>query len=191
MQDCRPGRTTAHSPIFRCYRWSLTSSVLVARPNAHEVPPRLATLWQLNRQATSFLALTTQCRGGCPLWVKSVGRCLASKPSAVPSTADLREADAADCCSYVRCSSHRVPFRRAPAYRLRAKSARYKCTLNFEGCGHAESKKTLKFMLRTALRPNQIEFSHSLGQKQPLPLSASVHAVRTFPLRITAHLQRP
>jgi hypothetical protein len=45
------------------------------------------------------------------------------------------------------------------------KSARYICTLNFEGCGHAESKKALKFVLRTALRPNQIEFSHSLGHE--------------------------
>ena len=44
---------------------------------------------------------------------------------------------------------------------------RYKCTLNFEGCGHAESEKTLKFVLRAALRPIQIEFSHSLGPDSP------------------------
>jgi hypothetical protein len=30
--------------------------------------------------------------------------------------------------------------------RLCEKSARYICTLNFEGCGHAESKKALKFL---------------------------------------------
>jgi hypothetical protein len=49
--------------------------------------------------------------------------------------------------------------------RLCEKSARYKCTLNFDGCGHAESKTTQKFVLRTALRPNQIRFSHSLDPK--------------------------
>ena len=73
-----------------------------------------------------------------------------------------------------------VLWRRAAAIRSRprlcGKSARYKCTLNFEGCGHAESKKTLKFVLNTALRPNQIEFLHSLGPLQipgsPAPASA-------------------
>ena len=50
--------------------------------------------------------------------------------------------------------------------RLCEKSARYICTLNFEGWGHAESKKPLKFVLRTALQPNQIEFLHSLSHKR-------------------------
>jgi hypothetical protein len=47
-------------------------------------------------------------------------------------------------------------------------STRYKRTLNFEACGRAQSKNTQKFVLRSALRPNQISFSHSLG-----PLVAS------------------
>jgi hypothetical protein len=34
-------------------------------------------------------------------------------------------------------------------------------TLNFGPCGHAESKKTQKFVFRSALRPNQFSFSHS------------------------------
>src|SRR5450755_4096717 len=46
-------------------------------------------------------------------------------------------------------------------------STRYKRTLNFEACGHAQSKKMQKFVLRSALRPNQISFSHSLGQNEP------------------------
>jgi hypothetical protein len=46
-------------------------------------------------------------------------------------------------------------------------STRYKRTLNFEACGRAQSKKTQKFVLRSALRPNQISFSHSLGQFEP------------------------
>src|ERR1700730_10769374 len=46
-------------------------------------------------------------------------------------------------------------------------SARYKRTLNFEACGRAESKKTRKSVLRWALRPNQIKFSHSLGPNEP------------------------
>ena len=39
-------------------------------------------------------------------------------------------------------------------------STRYKRTRNFEPCGHAESKKTQKFVFRSALRPNQFSFSH-------------------------------
>ncbi len=35
--------------------------------------------------------------------------------------------------------------------------------MNFEAYGRAESRKMRKFVLRAALRPNQIEFSHSLG----------------------------
>jgi hypothetical protein len=50
--------------------------------------------------------------------------------------------------------------------RLCENAARYNRTRNFETCGHAHSKKTQKFILRSALRPNQISFSHSLGQKQ-------------------------
>ena len=41
-------------------------------------------------------------------------------------------------------------------------STRYKRTSNFEACGHAQSKKTQKFVLSSAIRPNQISFSHSL-----------------------------
>ena len=47
------------------------------------------------------------------------------------------------------------------------KSTRYNRTRNFEACGHAQSKKTGKFIFRSALRPNQISFSHSLGQNEP------------------------
>ena len=39
-------------------------------------------------------------------------------------------------------------------------SAGYNRTRNFGLHGHAESKKTQKFVLRSALRPNQISFSH-------------------------------
>jgi hypothetical protein len=48
--------------------------------------------------------------------------------------------------------------------RLCENSARYNRTQNFEACGDAQGKKTQKFILRSALRPNQISFSHSLGQ---------------------------
>jgi hypothetical protein len=46
-------------------------------------------------------------------------------------------------------------------------STRYKRTLNFEACGRAQRKQTQKFVLRSALRPNQISFSHSLGPLLP------------------------
>jgi hypothetical protein len=42
-------------------------------------------------------------------------------------------------------------------------STRYNRTRNFEACGHAQSKKMQKFLLRSALQPNQISFSHGLG----------------------------
>jgi hypothetical protein len=48
--------------------------------------------------------------------------------------------------------------------RLCENAARYNRTRNFEAWGHAQSKKMQKFVLRSALRPNQISFSHSLGQ---------------------------
>jgi hypothetical protein len=50
--------------------------------------------------------------------------------------------------------------------RLCENSARYNRTRNFEAYGHAQSKKTQKFILRSALRPNQISFSHSLGHER-------------------------
>jgi hypothetical protein len=45
-------------------------------------------------------------------------------------------------------------------------STRYNRTRNFEPYDHAESKKTQKFVFRSALRPNQISFSHSQDQKR-------------------------
>src|SRR6516165_2470329 len=56
-----------------------------------------------------------------------------------------------------------------PAYvssgsRLCENVARYDCTRNVEACGHVQSKKMQKFILRSALRPNQISFLHGLGQ---------------------------
>src|SRR5258708_20043352 len=41
--------------------------------------------------------------------------------------------------------------------------------MNFEAYGRAESRKMRKFVLRAALRPNQIKFSHSLGPLLPWP----------------------
>ena len=45
-------------------------------------------------------------------------------------------------------------------YPMCKNSARYNRTRNFGLYGHAESKKTQKFVFRSALRPNQISFSH-------------------------------
>ena len=38
---------------------------------------------------------------------------------------------------------------------------------DFGPYGHAESKKTQKFVFRSALRPNQISFSHDQDPKRP------------------------
>ena len=46
------------------------------------------------------------------------------------------------------------------AFILCKNSRRYNRTRNFGLWGHAESKKTQKFVFRSALRPNQISFSH-------------------------------
>jgi hypothetical protein len=51
--------------------------------------------------------------------------------------------------------------------RLCENSAWYNCTQNFEACGHAQSKETQEFVLRSPLRPNQISFSHGLGHGLP------------------------
>ena len=45
-------------------------------------------------------------------------------------------------------------------------STRYNRTRNFGLYGHAESKKPQKFVFRSALRPNQISFSHGQGPKR-------------------------
>jgi len=45
-------------------------------------------------------------------------------------------------------------------YPMCENSRRYNRTRNFGLYGHAESKKTQKFVFRSALRPNQISFSH-------------------------------
>jgi hypothetical protein len=49
--------------------------------------------------------------------------------------------------------------------RLCKNSTRYNRTQNFGHYRHAESKKTQKFVFRSALRPNQISFSHSQDPK--------------------------
>src|SRR5262249_3584823 len=49
---------------------------------------------------------------------------------------------------------------RARNYPMCKNSTGYNRTRNFGLYGHAESKKTQKFVFRSALRPNQISFSH-------------------------------
>ena len=61
-------------------------------------------------------------------------------------------------------------------YPMCKNSRRYNRTRNFGLYGHAESKKTQKFVFRSALRPNQISFSH--GQE---PLRKSVRVRTTTP----------
>ena len=48
-------------------------------------------------------------------------------------------------------------------------STRYNRTRNFGLCGDAEGKKTEKFVFRSALRPNQISFSHNQDPKLTSP----------------------
>src|SRR6516225_4151214 len=66
--------------------------------------------------------------------------------------------------------------------RLCENVARYDCTRNFEACGHVQSKKMQKFVLRSALRPNQISFLHGLGQNENPPRSGlcQLRQLRTY-----------
>jgi hypothetical protein len=50
-------------------------------------------------------------------------------------------------------------------YPMCKNSAQYNRTRNFGLYGHAERKKTQKFVFRSALRPNQISFSHDQDPK--------------------------
>jgi hypothetical protein len=65
--------------------------------------------------------------------------------------------------------------------RLCENSARYNRTRNFEACGHAQSKKMQKFVFRSALRPNQISFSHSLGHFPPPSIATGMEEVARRP----------
>jgi hypothetical protein len=56
-------------------------------------------------------------------------------------------------------------------------STRYYRTRNFGPYGHAESKKTQKFVFRSALRSNQIAFSHDQDPSETL--AAGIFAVQT------------
>ena len=56
-------------------------------------------------------------------------------------------------------------------------STRYNRTRNFEACGHAQSKKMQKFLLRSALQPNQISFSHGLVPKKKSSARCSVNSI--------------
>src|SRR5262249_31398218 len=67
--------------------------------------------------------------------------------------------------------SPKMARRPQPAFRpwLCKNSTRYDRTRNFGLYGHAESKKTQKFVFRSALRPNQISFSHGHVPKRRSP----------------------
>ena len=84
------------------------------------------------------------------------------------------------CCSeHIVAATHEVcswPW-------LCKNSTRYNRTRNFGLYGHAESKKTQKFVLRSALRPNQISFSHGQDPEcraPPLPLGPRARWLNGF-----------
>src|SRR5262249_37241326 len=67
-------------------------------------------------------------------------------------------------------------------------STRYNRTRNFGLYGHAESKKTQKFVFRSALRPNQISFSH--GQDPLETLRGSLRLAAVCSPRLTMWTER-
>jgi hypothetical protein len=62
--------------------------------------------------------------------------------------------------SFIAVDLHHLLLAGLPAH-LCKNSTRYNRTRNFGLYGHAESKKTQKFVFCSALRPNQISFSHN------------------------------
>ena len=58
--------------------------------------------------------------------------------------------------SFIVVDLHHLLLAGLPAH-LCENSARYNSTRNFEACGPAQSEKTQKFILRSALRPCQVE----------------------------------
>ena len=74
--------------------------------------------------------------------------------------------------------------------RLCENSAWYNRTQNFEACGRAQSKKTQKFILRSALRPNQISFSHGQDPLLPSAIQSSCVAVFLFDQLVRAQQDR-
>ncbi len=73
-------------------------------------------------------------------------------------------------------TGHAADIAERPSLTLCKNSRRYNRTRNFGPYGHAESKKTQKFVFRSALRPNQISFSH--GQDPLLRRRSSLLALR-------------
>ena len=76
-------------------------------------------------------------------------------------------------------------------YPMCKNSRRYNRTRNFGLYGHAESKKTQKFVFRSALRPNQISFSHDQDPFRTcavfVPALGSRKDHRTATLRVCFH----
>ena len=60
-----------------------------------------------------------------------------------------------------RADSQSLSMAQSRNYPMCKNSARYNRTRNFGLCGDVEGKKTEKFVFRSALRPNQISFSHN------------------------------
>ena len=67
-------------------------------------------------------------------------------------------------------------------YPMCKNSRRYNRTRNFGLYGHAESKKTQKFVFRSALRPNQILFSHAQDPHEKSCRDICCNAQRTTAL---------
>jgi hypothetical protein len=59
-------------------------------------------------------------------------------------------------------------------------TTRYKYTGNFEVCGHAQCQANAKFTFCSALRPNQISFSHDQDPERSLAGSKSRSAASPY-----------
>src|SRR3984957_11381502 len=76
--------------------------------------------------------------------------------------------------SFIVVDLHHLLLAGLPAH-LCKNSAGYNRTRNFGLYGHAESKKTQKFVFRSTLRPNQISFSHGQDPQQTSRMDAPIH----------------
>ena len=83
--------------------------------------------------------------------------------------------------SFIAVDLHHLLLAGLPAH-LCKNSTRYNRTRNFGLYGHAKSKKTQKFVFRSALRPNQISFSHGQDPELILPGRQLLHCERLMRL---------
>ena len=126
------------------------SSTTPGRSDLAMVRPKRVAFRARNSVGTRGLAFAAQWLAYALPYRRFVG---------VLTDANARLGADVDRYSFIVVDLHHLLLAGLPAH-LCKNSAGYNRTRNFGLYGHAESKKTQKFVFRSTLRPNQISFSH-------------------------------